>query len=193
MNRNNGWPQETIPWRSYQTPNGENVKCISDAFEIDVSRKPQFVHKSKRKICRESILSTVLYGAEIWGQCTWVLWRSNMLSWWDICGQSWRSNVKTRWLTKTFSSGKDSLIWKTSSSERISIGQYTFWGCQLTACQCRFSTYSYDKSMRYFVFHPKITLNVWSYWIRHCLIFSIRGSYFFPLLSQNGTFNVYDA
>ena len=57
------------------------------------------------------------------GRCIGGMWRSYTLSWWDICGQSWRSDGRTKWQTLKFSSVQDSLLWKTSSSERISAGQ----------------------------------------------------------------------
>ena len=78
------------------------------------------------------------------GRCIGGMWRSYTLSWWDICGQSWRSDGRTKWQTLKFSSMQDAHLWKTSLSERISAGQDIFWGCQLTAFRDRFSTRSYQ-------------------------------------------------
>ena len=33
------------------------------------------------------------------GWCIGGMWRNYTLSWWDICGQSWRSDGRTKWLT----------------------------------------------------------------------------------------------
>ena len=91
------------------------------------------------------------------GRCIGGMWRSYTLSWWDICGQSWRSDGRTKWQTLKFSSVQDSLLWKTSSSERISAGQDIFWGCQLTAFRDRFSTRSYQTDNDHVAAHVSAT------------------------------------
>ena len=67
----------------------------------------------KGKIYRAIILSTLLYGAE-----TWTVYRRHVKKLHAFMMRHLRSIMKIRW--------QDSLLWKTSSSERISAGQDIF-------------------------------------------------------------------
>ena len=79
----------------------------------------------KGKIYRAIILSTLLYGAE-----TWKVYMRHVKKLDAFKMRHLRSIMKIRWQDKVtnikFSSGQDSLLWKTSSSERISAGQDIF-------------------------------------------------------------------
>ena len=97
----------------------------------------------KGKIYRAIMLSTLLYGAE-----TWTVYRRHVKKLHAFMMRHLRSIMKIRWQDKVTNikvlNMADSLLWKTSSSERISAGQAIFWGCQLTAFRDRFSTRSYQ-------------------------------------------------